>query len=218
MKIMFTLIIAVCFAIVIGLLLMIRTADHDPAVWHVDPLTFTDPPTPNFYRVGPSDKMPMKPQMESPVYVGSPQLLMEAFDTFVMGQPRVERINPVPESAIADGWVTYVQTTPQIGFPDYISVRFIDNGDGTSSMALISRSRFGHGDLGVNEARVQSWLPGLESFVLDPNAPRPGAAEEEAAVVDDGSTAEDGSGEETPAPPDVEPEAAPAETETTPGQ
>lgn len=170
MKVMFTVIVGLCIAAVVFALVVVRTATHDVTEWHVDPLTFVDPTTPNFYRVGPSERMSMRPQIESPVYVGSPQLLSEAFDTFVMGQPRVQRVSPSAEAAIAEAWVTYVQTTPQIGFPDYISARFIDNGDGTSRIVLISRSRFGHGDLGVNEARVKEWLPGLEAFIQEPGS------------------------------------------------
>ena len=185
MKIMFTVIVALCIGAVIFALVAVRTATHDPAVWHVDPIAFVDPTTPNFYRVGPSERMSMRPQIESPIYVGSPQLLSEAFDTFVMGQPRVQRINPDVDKAIADAWVTYVQTTPQIGFPDYISVRFIDNGDGTSRIALISRSRFGHGDLGVNEARVKEWLPGLEAFVQTPEQAAESAADAAEGAADE---------------------------------
>ena len=45
-----------------------------------------------------------------------------AFDEFVMGQPRVERVAGTPQ----EGFVTYVQRTPQLQVPDYISVRFFD--------------------------------------------------------------------------------------------
>ena len=170
MKIMFTVIVALCIAAVVLMLVAVRTASHDPAEWHVDPITFVDPTTPNFYRVGPSDRMSMNPQVESPIYVGSPQLLAEAFDTFVMGKLRVQRINADVDKAIDEAWITYVQTSPQVGFPDYISVKFIDNGDGSSRVALISRSRYGHGDLGVNEARVTEWLPGLNAFTQEAGA------------------------------------------------
>ncbi len=218
MKIMFTVIVTVCFAIVIGLLVMVRTTTHDPAVWHVDPLTFIDPPTPNFYRVGPQQKMAMRVDMESPVYVGAPELLMEAFDTFVMGQPRVERVNLVPSAAIKDAWVTYVQRTPQIQFPDYISVKFIDWGDGTSRIALISRSRYGHSDMGVNEARVKEWLPGISSFIGTPPPPPEPEPEPEPESQPEPEPVEAAPEAPEPAPEPTAPDPVPGDTPPDSGQ
>ncbi|MEM8658571.1 MAG: hypothetical protein AAGF22_10800, partial [Pseudomonadota bacterium] len=59
---------------------------------------------------------------------------------FVVGQPRVERVAGTPE----EGWLTYVQRTPQLQLPDYVSARFYNLEDtGQSTLAIYSRSRFG---------------------------------------------------------------------------
>ena len=66
-----------------------------------------------------------------------------------------------------EGWITYVQKTETLQAPDYVSVRFYDlDGDnlGKATIAVYSRSRFGHGDMGVNEARVKAWLTSISSF------------------------------------------------------
>ena len=87
--------------------------------------------------------------------------LAEAFDTFVMEQPRVERV----AGTVDAGHITYVQRTEALGMPDYITVQFFDLGDTTTSpLALYTRSRFGYSDMGVNEARARSWLKSIESF------------------------------------------------------
>jgi uncharacterized protein (DUF1499 family) len=57
--------------------------------------------------------------------------------------------------------MTYVQRSRFWGFPDYVSVRAVDLGDGSSALAIFSRSRYGASDLGVNRARVDAWLARL---------------------------------------------------------
>ncbi|NNU80814.1 DUF1499 domain-containing protein [Halovulum dunhuangense] len=175
----------------------VRTVSHDPDVWHVDPLTVPPSETPNSYRVAPSEFTEFTVAREAPIYDADAQTLAQAFDAFVMAQPRVERVAGVVE----EGWMTYVQRTEMLSMPDYISVRFYDleqpapaedpapeasapaedaAGDapvGTqdavsqtaagapgATIAIYSRSRFGYGDMGVNEARVNAWLGALQSF------------------------------------------------------
>ena len=85
----------------------ICTVTHDPAVWHVDPLEVEPSESPNDYRVAPSNATQHLVQFEAPVYEASAVTLAEAFDRFVMAQPRVERVGGTVEEA----WLTYVQRT-----------------------------------------------------------------------------------------------------------
>ena len=63
--------------------------------------------------------------------------------------------------------MTYVQRTEKLKFPDYISVKFINLGDGNTTIAVYSRSRYGYADLGVNQARVEQWVRTLDSFKVE---------------------------------------------------
>jgi len=154
--------------LILGLLMIagygvyaIRTVPSDPAVWHVDPLTAPVSETPNSYRVAPEGLSDQPIDMVAPIYAIDAATLAAAFDAFVMGQPRVERL----AGTVEEGWITYIQRTEQLRFPDYISVRFYDLEDsGLATLALYSRSRFGYSDMGVNAARVQSWLTSIQSF------------------------------------------------------
>jgi len=56
----------------------------------------------------------------------------------------------------------YVQRTKIMRFPDTVNVRFIDLGDGRSTIALYSRSQLGESDFGVNRARIERWLGKLQ--------------------------------------------------------
>ena len=93
----------------------------------------------------------------SPVFAVSAPELERAFAKVIASEPSVEQV------ASDDGGLTqrYVQRTKILRFPDTISVRFIDLGDGRSTIALYSRSQLGEGDFGVNRARIERWLEKL---------------------------------------------------------
>ncbi len=136
------------------------TAGHDPAIWHVDPLIVERPASPNTYYVAPQAMVDAGVDLEAPVYAAPAAIMAKAFDDFVLTQPNI-----IPLVSAEGGlWVTYVQRTPVLKMPDYISVRFIDLEGGRSTIALYSRSRYGYGDMGVNKARVDLWLQSLSSF------------------------------------------------------
>ena len=132
-----------------------RTLSHDADVWHADPLAAPKPSTPNSYRVGP-------PGTESaddiaPEFSQDAKTVGSAFDAIA-----TETAEIVGGSS-EDGWVTYVETSTLFGFPDYVSVRFIDLDEGGSTIAIFSRARLGQSDLGVNKKRVTAWVTELQA-------------------------------------------------------
>ena len=147
-------------AIIGALYLRAATVSHDPAVWHVDPYTITRPVSPNTYYVSTQSMVEATVDREAPIYTASAQVMARAFDDYVTTQPSVTRI----AGSVEEAWLTYVQRTPVLRMPDYISVKFIDFEDGGSTVSIYSRSRFGYGDMGVNKARVDLWLQSLSSF------------------------------------------------------
>ncbi|MFC7290121.1 DUF1499 domain-containing protein [Hirschia litorea] len=50
------------------------------------------------------------------------------------------------------------QKTPLMGFPDFISVKFINLEEGKSTLAIYSRSKYGRKDFGVNRKRIELWV------------------------------------------------------------
>lgn len=161
MRLMVLFVLMVGFGVLGYTIFHIRTVPSDPAVWHVDPLRAPPQPTPNGYRVAPVTVSQHAVDAEPPIYIATPEVLGAAFDTFVMGQPRVTRL----AGSVEEGWITYIQRSESFQFPDYVSVRFLPlEQEGFSTIAIFSRSRFGHSDMGVNEARVLAWLNALRSF------------------------------------------------------
>ncbi|MFY4730664.1 DUF1499 domain-containing protein [Nitrospira sp. BLG_2] len=55
----------------------------------------------------------------------------------------------------------YIQRSALMRYPDTIVVQFFDRPGGRSTLALYSRSQLGHGDMGVNRARLERWLAKL---------------------------------------------------------
>lgn len=166
----------VVITLVVGILFLggvatwfIRTLPHTPIErWHVDPMTAPSPDTPNFYRVGPRALSAVPVDAEAPVYRVPASELAQAFDEIALRQRDTQRI----AGTAREGWMTYVQRSEVLKFPDYISVKAIDLGEGRSTLAVFSRARLGHGDLGVNRARVTAWLEALKALEA-PEAPEP---------------------------------------------
>ncbi|MBL1436569.1 MAG: DUF1499 domain-containing protein [Rhodobacteraceae bacterium] len=136
------------------------TASHDPAEWHIDPLTVERPASPNTYYVAPQSLVEDRVDLEAPIYAVPAAIMARAFNDYVVTQPNALIVEGHAETL----WLTFVQRTPALKMPDYITVKFIDLEGGKSTIAIYSRSRFGYGDLGVNKARVDLWLQSLASF------------------------------------------------------
>lgn len=153
-------------AIGLGYLAMflISTAPHDPAEWHMDPLSVETCTTPNCFRMAPAGSTDERIDAISPIYGESALVLAQAFDEFALTQRATHRIAGLPPEQM----MTYVQTTEKIKAPDYLTIKFISLEDGRSTIAVYSRARFGYGDLGVNEERVRRWVKTLESFEVVP--------------------------------------------------
>ena len=60
------------------------------------------------------------------------------------------------------GRATYVDRSRVLGFPDYVSVKAVSEGDGARFSAY-SRLRFGQDDFGVNRARLEDWTARLRA-------------------------------------------------------
>ena len=112
----------------------------------------------NEYIVAPSSFTPARSNYP-PYFDVSADDLEKAFDLVALRQPRI--------TAIANDESThrreYVQRALIFRWPDVITFQAIPLSEGKSTVAVHSYSIYGAGDLGVNAARVNSWLSELES-------------------------------------------------------
>lgn len=86
----------------------------------------------------------------------SPAALLERIDAIALATPRTKRLLGSP----GEGMITYVTRSQVFGFPDYTTVQAVPVQGGTR-LLIHARLRFGQSDLGVNKARVESWLQAL---------------------------------------------------------
>lgn len=59
----------------------------------------------------------------------------------------------------------YIATTRHLKFPDLITIRILETGEGTSSLAIYGRAVYGRKDFGANQTRIATWLEAIEVAV-----------------------------------------------------
>lgn len=135
----------------IGLAAYARVVQIGPDTYHVDPETAPVPGFPGHALLRPGGGG------EAPVYLMPAEKLAAAVDAAIMAEPRTTRL----AGSLDDSFASYVIRSKLFGFPDILSVKVIDLGDGKSTLALFSRLRIGQMDFGVNETRVRALLSRL---------------------------------------------------------
>ena len=137
---------------------VINFVEDDPARWHLDPAAVTLRGTPNEYLAAVSGTTAATPHLLATIHPTSPRALLACFDAIARARPRVA----IVAGDVASLMITYVQRSRIIGFPDYITVKAVpqETGmpEGGAGLIVYSRSRYGHGDFGVNRKRVVAWL------------------------------------------------------------
>jgi len=104
----------------------------------------------------------------TPIFELPWERLQDYWTEVISGQKRVERIVADPESRR----FVYIQHSPVLRFPDIVTVEFVQFGPDRSSIAIYSRSRYGHDDFGQNRKRVVKWLALLEKVAQPTEQPR----------------------------------------------
>ncbi len=119
--------------LIIAGLAYIRFAPSEPSVWHVDPKVTADQDLANGVR----RRIP-----------GEDAEFAE-LDRIILSTPRTELV----AGSVDEDRITYVTRSKWMGFPDYTTIQQVDD-----RIELYARARFGQSDLGVNRARVDTWL------------------------------------------------------------
>ena len=108
----------------------------------------------------PSGYCPAAEAIASPVFPMPWERLREYWTEVISGEKRVETIVADPD----ERRFVYIQHSPTFRFPDIVTVEFVQLGPNRSSIAIYSRSRYGHYDFGKNRKRVGKWLALLEKM------------------------------------------------------
>jgi uncharacterized protein (DUF1499 family) len=103
---------------------------------------------------------PAAEAIASPVFPMPWERLREYWTEVISGEKRIETIAADPD----ERRFAYIQHSPTFRFPDIITVEFVQLAPNRSSIAIYSRSRYGHYDFGKNRKRVGKWLALLEKL------------------------------------------------------
>jgi uncharacterized protein (DUF1499 family) len=108
---------------------------------------------PNQFLALPSDFISaQKPDATVGTFNANVEQVTDAWLDILRAEPRVSDIRQ------SEGQIEAIQRTALIGFPDWITAKPVDLGNGQASICVFSRSKFGMRDFGVNEKRGLEWL------------------------------------------------------------
>ena len=113
--------------------------------------------TPNQYLVAPVGVTADPPHRVAPVFDRPVEKLAADFRRIALEQPRTRLIEVSPDGRDLE----LVQRSRLFRFPDRISARFLPLEDGSSTLIVYSRAKYGRRDFGVNRRRIDSWLAAL---------------------------------------------------------
>ena len=131
----------------IAFAIYVRSAGNE-GQFHFDPAKAEERGKQNDFIVSPSGE---SVDMASPLYDMTPDALMARFREVALAASATSLVSE------EGGYVTFVQRTKLMAYPDYVSARAVAV-DGGAALYIYSRSRFGRKDFDVNKARVLAWL------------------------------------------------------------
>ena len=115
--------------------------------------------TPNQYLVCPEGYCADPADTVAPNFSVAVQKLQDAWFELVTAQPSTRVITGDEAARQFD-----IETlTPLVGFPDTLTVRFLEVPEGGSTLAVYSRSFYGKSDFGANKKRLDAWLAQLSA-------------------------------------------------------
>ncbi|MGE0419824.1 MAG: DUF1499 domain-containing protein [Acetobacteraceae bacterium] len=129
-----------------------------PTPQPMDMAAIVRPSSPNTALAAPAGFKPTPDIVTQPYHV-APLRLFAAIRAVAQAQPRVFVAAVYPDRL----QVHYVVRSAVFNFPDLVTVAIDPVGDDTATLTIYSRSVYGHSDLGVNRARIETWLQALQT-------------------------------------------------------
>ena len=127
----------------------VRLAPTRPEAWDVDPAVEGRTGPGRFLVADGGDRAPLR-------LPAGPEMVLDTLSE-IAAADGAERIVWRPD----EGRATWEARSRVVGFPDYVSVRVLPEGEG-SVLTAYGRLRFGYDDVGVNRGRLERWLAALE--------------------------------------------------------
>lgn len=104
------------------------------------------------------------PDGVSPVFPVEMAALRERLLRVAAAEPRVHLVSEDADHR----HLVFIARSALLRFPDIVTVELFPTGSGRSTLAILSRSRYGRSDFGVNERRVEAWIGKLKAATGTP--------------------------------------------------
>ena len=101
-----------------------------------------------------------KPDWEPKTYPMPSSELLARLKKIALAEPDTSEFPCEPN---CDRIARFLQLTRLMRYPDTIDVEVFPASETQSTLAIYSRSLIGHGDMGVNRARITRWLAALDA-------------------------------------------------------
>ncbi|SLN09962.1 hypothetical protein PEL8287_00128 [Roseovarius litorisediminis] len=129
----FLTLLLIIVLLTVGLMVVVRMAPTEGAVWHQMPAAITNRDTT-------SGAMRI---------TGAGDDGLARLDAIIRQTARTRQL----AGTVEEGMITYVTRSALFGFPDYTTIR-----QAGPQIEIYGRLRFGYSDMGVNAARIDRWL------------------------------------------------------------
>jgi hypothetical protein len=123
----------------------VRLAPSDPGHWNISPSVYVWDHDGPWNVVVPMEGGASLRLTAPSVRVGD---LLARLDAIALASPRTGRL----AGSVEAGRITWITRSALWGFPDYITAEARTDG-----LYVLSRLRFGRGDMGVNATRLREW-------------------------------------------------------------
>ena len=131
--------------------LWVRLAPSDPAIWHV---AIADETPAKAGLCADQIRRQSNGARATCLLPGDPAVVLAKLDALALATPRTTQL------AATEGMTTWITRSNLMGFPYYTTAQTSTTPDGTR-LDIFARQRFGSSDLGVNAARLKTWLAAL---------------------------------------------------------
>ena len=117
--------------------------------------------TPNDALACPENFCKARSDLMPPLFGVDVAAMRAAMAKLIASEQRISLVE-ANETALTE---RYIQRSALMQFPDTIVVRYIEQPEGHTTLAIYSRSQLGESDLGVNLARLERWLGKLKQLL-----------------------------------------------------
>ncbi len=122
---------------------------------------------PNQFLMAPEGLCSGRVHAKSPVFTLPVHELRAKLEALALATENLEKLS---DRDLGEGrsQSEFVKYSNLVGYPDTITIEYLELKDGNSTLAVYSRAHYGYRDFGVNARRILRWMAELKEYIMDP--------------------------------------------------